>query len=149
MKSSKALKYKCGKNIIFKPKKLKKMLLSFRILRNLNKYSVVTLNSQRYFFTKFFQIKLLKASSKKYCLNSSFYHFLGITISKKLNDGILIKKIQKSFSKKVLGIFKFTFFFILKDNKVTFNYLYKLNKEDLYFYLDFEENFYENNKIKT
>lgn len=149
MKSHQALKKKFEKNVIFESEKLKKLLLSFRIIKIFNKYSLVSVSSQRYFFTKFFEIKLYKASCKKYCLNSSFYHFLGITVSKKLNDDILVKKIKKSFSEKILGIFKFSFFFSSKDNTGSLKYLFRLNKEDLYYYLDFEENFYENNKIKT
>jgi hypothetical protein len=147
LKSNKAVKNKCEKNVIFKSQKLKKLFLCFRIIKIFNKYSLVSVSSQRYFFTKFFEIKRVKASCKKYCLNSSFYHFLGITISKKLNDDILVKKIKKSFSEKILGIFRFAFFFSSKNNNVLFAYSYKFKKEELCFYLGFEENFYENNKM--
>jgi len=129
--------------------KLKKLILEYNFILNLNRYSIVSMAFSKslikelklYYFKKI----ILKDIQKRF----GYSDYLCLKVSFKLNNSILVQSLKYIFSKKIVKIFDYIFSKKLKISSHIKRTILELNKEDLILYNDFESIRYSINEFKT
>jgi hypothetical protein len=129
--------------------KLKKLILEYNFILNLNRYSIVSMAFSKslikqlklYYFKKI----IFKDIQKRF----GYSDYLCLKVSFKLNNSILIQSLKYIISKKIVKIFDYIFSKKLKIFSYIKRTTLELNKEDLIFYNDLESVIYSINEFKA
>lgn len=133
------MKKKKGNNTLTNESKYKKILLSYRHVESFRRYSIVSIFIPEFLFENneknFFAKKKISGQHNYSTLLCMAY----AKISKKLNNIIFLEKMRFFLAKRFLEIFRQANFSAEHDFNAKNNLTFKLNKENLYFYRDFQE----------